>query len=114
MPHKTLIGPVFTYGLETWAVGKQGENILRAFERKVIQKIFGLALENGCWRKCKNSEICKLYHEHDDVKFIKGWYFQLLCVLLIIWPDDKPLVSKHVAINTTNEVILKVFTPSTN
>jgi len=27
--------------------------------------------ENGCWRKCKGSEIYELCNEYDDVKFIK-------------------------------------------
>ena len=68
--YKTLIRPVLTYGSEPWTVGKQGENLFRSFERKVLQKIFGLVLENGCWKRCKNSEIYRLYDEHDVVKFI--------------------------------------------
>ena len=52
-------------------MGKQGEYLLRSFERKVLRKIFGLALESGCWRRHKYSEIYKLYDEHDVVKFIK-------------------------------------------
>jgi hypothetical protein len=35
-------------------------------------------------------------------------------VLISIWADDDPLASKHVAINTTNEVVLKVFTSLMN
>jgi hypothetical protein len=51
-------------------MGKEGENILRSFERKVLRIIFGPVLENGCWRRRKTSEIYKLYDEH-VVKFIK-------------------------------------------
>jgi len=35
-----------------------------------MRKIFGPVLKNGCWRKCKNSEICKIYDEY-NVKFTK-------------------------------------------
>jgi hypothetical protein len=46
------------------------ENLFRSFDRKVLRKIFVPVLENGCWRKCKNSEMCKIYDEY-DVEFIK-------------------------------------------
>jgi hypothetical protein len=39
-------------------------------ERKVLQKILGLVLENGCWRWSKNSEIWQFYDEY-DVKCIQ-------------------------------------------
>jgi hypothetical protein len=38
---------------------------------KFCGKIFDPVLENGCWRRRKNSEIYKLYDECNDVKFIK-------------------------------------------
>jgi hypothetical protein len=52
-------------------MGNQGENLFRSLKRKVLWTIFGPVLENGCKRKHKNSEIYKLYDEHDDVKFTK-------------------------------------------
>jgi len=52
-------------------MGKQGETLPRSFERKVLHKIFGLVLKNGCCRKHKNSEIYKLQFEVDVVKFIQ-------------------------------------------
>jgi hypothetical protein len=55
--YKTLIRSVLTYGSETLAVGKQGQNLLRSFDRKVLRKIFYPVVENGCWRRRKNSEI---------------------------------------------------------
>jgi hypothetical protein len=67
--YKTSVRPVLTYGSETWAMGKQGENLLRSLERKVMWKIFGPVLENACWRRRKKSEICKLCDQH-DVKFL--------------------------------------------
>lgn len=62
--------PVFTYGSETCVLGKQVENLLRSFERKVLRRIFGPVLENGCRRMCENSEICQIYDEY-DVECIK-------------------------------------------
>ena len=32
----------------------------------------GPVLENGCWSRRTNSEMCKLYDEYDIVKFIKA------------------------------------------
>lgn len=55
--YRTLIRPVLTYGSENWAMGKQGENLLRSLKRKGLRTILGLVLENGCGRKHKNSEI---------------------------------------------------------
>jgi len=52
-------------------MGKQGKNLVRSLKRKVLRTIFGPVLEDGCRRKHKNSEIYKLYNEHDVVKFIK-------------------------------------------
>jgi hypothetical protein len=46
-------------------------NLVRSLKRKVPRTIFGPVLENGYRRKNKNSEIYKLYDEHDVVKFIK-------------------------------------------
>jgi hypothetical protein len=52
-----------------WALGKQGENLLSSFEKTFLWKIFVPVLENGFWRRRRNSEIFKLIDEH-DVKFI--------------------------------------------
>ena len=65
------IRPVLTHGSETWAVGKRGENLLRSFDKKAVRKIFGPVLENGFWRRPKISEMYKLRHKCNVVKFIK-------------------------------------------
>jgi hypothetical protein len=69
--YEALIRPVLTYGSETWDVGKQGENIRKSFERKVLRKIFGPVVESGCRRRGKSPEIYKLCDERDVVKFVK-------------------------------------------
>jgi len=38
---KTLIRPAVTYGSETWTLTKSDENLLRIFEREILQKIYG-------------------------------------------------------------------------
>jgi len=53
-----------------WALGKQGENLLSSFEKTFLWKIFVPILENGFWRRRRNSEIYKLIDEHDVVKLI--------------------------------------------
>ena len=50
---------------------KQGENLLRSFDRIVLGKIFDLAPENGFWSRRKISEMYKRYDEHDVLKFVK-------------------------------------------
>lgn len=44
---------------------------------------------------------------------LNAYYNKLLCVLRSTAPDDDPVQSKHVAINTTNKIVLTFFTPST-
>jgi hypothetical protein len=51
-------------------VGEQVKNLFSSFERKILRIIFGPVLENGCWRKCTNSEICKICDEC-NVEFIE-------------------------------------------
>ena len=69
--YKTLIRPVLTDGSETWSIDKHGEHLHRSLERKVLWKILGPILENGCWRRCKNCEIYKLHDELVVMKFNK-------------------------------------------
>jgi hypothetical protein len=52
-------------------MGKKCANLLRYFDSKVLEKIYGLVLKNGCWRRSKNSEIYKFYDEYDVVQCIK-------------------------------------------
>jgi len=42
--YKLLIRPVVTYGSGTWTLTKSDENLLRIFERKILQKIYGRSM----------------------------------------------------------------------
>jgi hypothetical protein len=70
--YKTLIRPVVTYGAETWTLTVKEENILRIFERKIIRKIYGPAMENNSCRIRYNEEISKVLKREDIVRFIKS------------------------------------------
>ena len=55
--YKTLIKPVLTYGAETWVPSKQDEHRLSAFERKILQRIYGPVTDGGRWRIRTNQEL---------------------------------------------------------
>jgi hypothetical protein len=69
--YKPLIRPVVTYGSETWTVKKSDENLLRIFERKILQKIYGPIQEGNIWRIRNNEELNRAINGEDIVKFIK-------------------------------------------
>jgi hypothetical protein len=69
--NKTLIRPVVTYGSETWNLTKSDENLLRIFERKILQKIYWLIQEGYIWRIRNNEELHRVINGEDIVKFIK-------------------------------------------
>jgi hypothetical protein len=55
--YKTLKRPVVTYGSETWTLTKSDENLLRIFERKILQKIYGMIQEGDIWQIRNNEEL---------------------------------------------------------
>jgi len=70
--YKTLIRPVVTYGSETWTLTKSDENLLRIFEKKILQKIYGPIHEGDIWRIRNNEELNRFINGEDIVKFIKS------------------------------------------
>jgi len=68
---KTLIGPVLTYGTETWALSKQDEYRLSIFESKILRRNYGPVIDKGEWRIRTNRELYQMYDEKDIVKFCK-------------------------------------------
>jgi hypothetical protein len=72
--HQTLVGPVVTYGGETWTQTLTDENALRIFERKM----YGPVLENGEFRIRYNEELSELIKGKYIVRFIEAKRLQWL------------------------------------
>jgi uncharacterized Fe-S center protein len=47
--YKTLLRPVLLNGTESWIVTKASKNKLKAFERKILRKIYGPTNDKGEW-----------------------------------------------------------------
>jgi len=69
--YKTLIRPVVTYGSETWTLTKSDKYLLRIFEMKILQRIYGLVQEGDIWRM-RNNEWNRSINKEDIVKLIKA------------------------------------------
>jgi hypothetical protein len=61
--YKPIILPVVLYGCETWSLTLREEHRLRAFENRLLRRIFGLKRDEGTgeWRKLHNEELHILY-----------------------------------------------------
>jgi hypothetical protein len=61
--YKATILPVILCGCETWSPTLREEHRLRAFENRVLRRIFGLKRDKvtGGWRKLHNEELPNLY-----------------------------------------------------
>ncbi|KAJ4451220.1 hypothetical protein ANN_02680 [Periplaneta americana] len=72
--YKTVILPVVLYDCETWTLTLREEQRLRAFENKVLRKIFGAKRDEvtGEWRKLHNAELHELYPSPDIIRNIKS------------------------------------------
>jgi hypothetical protein len=72
--YKAIILPVVLYGCETWSLTLRKEHRLRAFENKVLRRIFGLKRDEvtGGRRKLHNEELRDLYCSPSIVRIIKS------------------------------------------
>jgi hypothetical protein len=70
--YKTIIFLVVLYVCETWSLTLREEHILRAFENRVLRRIFGQKRDEvtGEWRKLHNEELRDLYSSPSDVDWI--------------------------------------------
>ena len=71
--YRTIILPVVLYGCETWSLTLREERRLRAFENRVLRRIFGAKRDGltGEWRKLHNEELNDLYCYSSVVQVIK-------------------------------------------
>jgi hypothetical protein len=72
--YKTLILPVVLYGCETWYFTLREQHRLRAFENRVLRRIFGSKRHEvtGEWRKLHNEELHNLYSSTNIIRQIKS------------------------------------------
>jgi hypothetical protein len=65
---------VVLYGCETWSLTLREEHRLRAFENRVLRRIFGPKRDEvtGKWRKLHNEELHDLYSLPSIIGIIKS------------------------------------------
>jgi hypothetical protein len=65
---------VVLYGCETWSLTLWEEHRLRAFENRVLRRIFGPKRDEmtGEWRKLRNEELLDLYSSSSIIRIIKS------------------------------------------
>ena len=61
--YRTVILFVVLYGCETWSLTFREERRLKAFENRVLRRVFGPKRDEvtGEWRKLHNEELSDLY-----------------------------------------------------
>jgi hypothetical protein len=72
--YKTIILPVVLYGCETWSLTVREEHKLKAFENRVLRRIFGPKRDGvtGVWRELHNDELHNLYSLPSIIIIIKS------------------------------------------
>jgi hypothetical protein len=72
--YKIIFLPVVLYGCETWSLTLREEHRLRAFENRVLRRIFGPKRDEVMeeWRKLHNEELHNLYLPPDSIRQVKS------------------------------------------
>ena len=47
--YRVVIRPIVLYGSETWTLRKSDKELLRAWERKILRRVFAAVCDNGEW-----------------------------------------------------------------
>jgi hypothetical protein len=70
--YKTIILPVVLYGFEIWSLTLGEKQRLKAFENRVLRRIFGPKTDEvtGEWRKLHNEELRDLYYSPSLIRII--------------------------------------------
>jgi hypothetical protein len=74
MLKEKVIFPVVLYGCETWSLTLREERRLRAFEKRVLRRVFWPKRDEvtGEWRKLHNEELNDLYSLPNIVRVLKS------------------------------------------
>jgi hypothetical protein len=66
--------PLVLYGYETWSLTLREERRLRAFENRVLKRIFGPKRDEvrGEWRKLYSDELNDFYSSPNIIQAIKS------------------------------------------
>jgi hypothetical protein len=74
MIYRTVILPVVLCGCETWSLTVREERRLKAFENRVLRRIFGpkRGEVTGEWGKLHNEELNDLYSSPNIIRVIKS------------------------------------------
>jgi hypothetical protein len=72
--YKIIILPVVLYECEKWSLTVRVEHKLRAFENRMLSRIFGPKRDavTGGWRKLHNEELHNLYFSTTVIRIIKS------------------------------------------
>jgi hypothetical protein len=72
--YKTIILPVFLYGSETWSLKLRKEHRLKAFENRILRRIFGPKRDGltGGWIKLHNEDLHDLWLTPSIIRIIKS------------------------------------------
>jgi hypothetical protein len=72
--YRTIILPVVLYGFESWSLTLREEQRLRAFENRVLRRIFGPKRDKvtGEWRRLHNKDLNDLYSSPNIIGVTKS------------------------------------------
>ena len=64
--------PVVTCGNETWSVNVIDMKRLGTWDRKILRKVHGPAVQQGMWKIRTNQELRELYKNLDIITYIQN------------------------------------------